>query len=279
MNGLSRLRWARAAVAGLGALAFLARTAPALAYHDGEHRIIIDTAYTLGEDEWRLGLWRVDYGLWDDFFVGTHTLPWIVAMANLHARYRFLSDDRIDLAVGVGLYWLDLKKTRYLADALKQTDSDARFVILPAEIAGTYRFDEGLSLTVAPVFTAVALTGTYNADEFEGTGAVTNLQITATLEQRLGRVVALLAHGRFLAYQYVKAGGELRLDDYTTAEVHVGADIDVQNAWSITLSSVFSWQTFNFRVGVGYGNYNIPAVNFVIPVRIPYPELDVYWRF
>jgi hypothetical protein len=271
--------WGCAAAALLCALTLLARPGRALAFHDDEQRVIIDTAYTLREDEWRLGLWRVDYGFWDDFYVGTHTVPWIVAMANLHAKYRFLSDDRIDLAAGVGLYWLDLKRTRYLADALKKTDSDARFVILPAEIAGTYRFDEGLSLTVAPVFTAVALTGTYNADEFEGAGAVTNLQLTATLEQRVSRVVALLAHARFLAYQYVKAAGELQLDDYTTAELHAGADIDVQNAWSITLCSVFSWQTFNLRVGIGYGHYNIPAVNFVIPIRIPYPELDLYWRF
>ncbi len=280
MRGLDhRKRLSRAAAALLCALVSPALPQNALAYHDDEQRVIIDTAYTLGEDEWRLGIWRLDYGLWDDIYLGTHILPWIVAMANLHAKYRFLSVDRFDLAAGIGLYWLDLGKTRYLADLLKETDSDARFVILPAEIAGTYRFDEDLSLTLAPVFTAVALTGTYHADEFEGAGAVTNLQLTATLQQRLGRVVALVAHARFLAYQYLKASGKVQLDDYTTAELHAGADIDVQNAWSLTLCSVFSWQTFNFRIGLGYGNYNIPGVNFVIPVRIPYPELDLYWRF
>jgi hypothetical protein len=267
------------AVAMAIAIQLAGHRCPARAYHDDEQSVVIDTAHTLRENEWRLGIWRVDYGFLDEFYLGTHTLPWLVAMANLHARYRFLSDNDLELSVSLGLYWLDLKKTRYLSKPLKETSSDAVFVILPAELGGTYRFDEMFSLTVAPVFTAVALSGNYNADEFEGAGAVTNLQLTTTLEVRFTRVTALFAHARFLAYQHVRADTVLQLDDYTTAELHAGADINVQNAWSLTLSSVFSWEMFNFRVGVGYGNFNVPPINFVLPLRLPYPELDLYWRF
>ena len=84
------------------------------------------------------------------------------------------------------------------------------------------------------------------------------------------RAPALVVHARFLAYQYLKASGEARIYDHTTVEVYGCAEIDVQNAWSLTLSSVFSWQTFNLRIGFGHGNYNIRVVNFVIPARIPY---------
>jgi hypothetical protein len=67
----------RSALTGLLLVTLMsgALAAPVNAYHDQKQFIVTDTAYTLREDEWRLGLWRVDYGFWDDFYVGTYTLP------------------------------------------------------------------------------------------------------------------------------------------------------------------------------------------------------------
>jgi hypothetical protein len=36
---------------------------------------------------------------------------------------------------------------------------------------------------------------------------------------------------------------------------------------------------FNLRLGVGYGKYNIPLVNFVVPERTLIPEADLYFLF
>jgi hypothetical protein len=30
---------------------------------------------------------------------------------------------------------------------------------------------------------------------------------------------------------------------------------------------------------MGYGNFNVPMLNFVVPVATPFPELDLYWVF
>jgi len=47
----------------------------------------------------------------------------------------------------------------------------------------------------------------------------------------------------------------------------------------IVPSFAFSWQTFNLELGLGYGNFNVPGVNFMINRRTLIPTLDMYWTF
>lgn len=41
----------------------------------------------------------------------------------------------------------------------------------------------------------------------------------------------------------------------------------------------WSWQTFNLELGLGYGHFNIPGVNFMINRRTLIPTFDLYWTF
>ena len=46
--------------------------------------------------------------------------------------------------------------------------------------------------------------------------------------------------------------------------------------------AAFQWSSarrFRFRAGLGYGNYNIPVLNFIIPIATPFPELDLSFVF
>jgi hypothetical protein len=74
----------------------------------------------------------------------------------------------------------------------------------------------------------------------------------------------------------------LRPDAFTVVIVHGGAaarDFEVRDAFSIVPSLLLTLGVFNLRLGVGYGNYNIPLVNFVVPERTLIPEADLYFLF
>ena len=58
-----------------------------------------------------------------------------------------------------------------------------------------------------------------------------------------------------------------------TAETDI---VDVSGAYSIVPALHFGWETLNLRLGLGYGNWSIPGLNFVVPARTVIPEFDFY---
>jgi hypothetical protein len=251
-----------------------------MAEHDQESKISDETAYTLRDGEWRVGLWKAEYGILDSLDLSTYIWPWFLGLAHLHAKWEFWSNESWSFALRAGFFFVDL--TRF--EALREQTSDAHLFVAPFEGLLSYRFDDDWSLGGGLVFTKVAVRGSFDAEEFHGTAAVTNLQLHSTLEWRLSKVTALLLHLRWLAYQTVSSSTRAvwRPDDATTVELigRIESDgLDVQNAWSTLLAVHFSWEVFNLRLGVGYGNYSIPGLNFVIPTKTPIPEIDLYWRW
>jgi len=127
--------------------------------------------------------------------------------------------------------------------------------------------------------------GTLEEDALEGAAAVSNLQFVSTFEVRWTKSAAIVLRTRYLAYQWQPSASAvyvLHPDDYTTVEVHGAAELqalDVKNAYSVVPGLAFSWKTFNLRVGLGYGNFNVGGVNFVFPRKTLVPELDMYWRW
>jgi hypothetical protein len=74
----------------------------------------------------------------------------------------------------------------------------------------------------------------------------------------------------------------LRPDAFTRVEVHgdvAASEFHVGDAFSIVPSLHISWGVFNLRLGLGYGNYNVPLVNFVLPTRTPIPDFDLFFVF
>jgi len=161
---------------------------------------------------------------------------------------------------------------RFAPEALDKETGDAVLTIVPFDLVGSWRIDEDWTLSPGIVYTVVTLKGSYDPAQLQGAAAVSNLQLVASLERRLTRVTAVVLHGRYLAFQ--NAGGRvastLHPDRFTTVELQGIAStdaLDFPGAFSIVPSVVFSWKVFNLRLGLGYGNYSVPAVNLVLRRR------------
>ena len=249
----------------------------AFAYHYQDERIVSDTSLTLRHNEWQIGVWRTDYGITDWWMVGTYHVPWVIVAPNLQTKLKFLSGESWAVAFQPGILYLDT--TIVLSDT-----ATAKVFMVPLQLSGTVDVAPDWSATLATVFTGVWGSGTYDKDEFEGGAAITNFQIAGNIEWRIDSVWALVLEGRYLAYQENDAAGVAikQPTDTLTLEVHGAADatvVDLQHAFSVALSAVASFETFNVRFGAGYGNYNIPGMNLVWPNKLPFPEVDVFWRF
>lgn len=264
------------------ALSIAAGAAGARADHDATSHATDETAYTLEGGRLRLGLWKVQYGLFDFATVGTYTLPWAVLAATVHAKLRLLSVDPITVSLQVGFAYFDSARLRWL----DQSAGRAIVTALPIEAYASYRFSDTFTLSAGAGYTEVGVDGALSGDALAGAGqgASDNFQLLATGEIRLSRVFALIVVGRWLVLQRVfgQGRGTLHPDAFTTVVVHgdvAASEFSVRDAYSIVPSVHMSWGWFNLRVGVGYGNFNIPLVNFVLPDRTLIPELDLFFVF
>jgi hypothetical protein len=260
----------------------LAWSKPACAYHSKEERLTEDTAYTLQKRRLRLGLFKIQYGIWDPFMVGTYTAPWIVALANFHFKWRYLNSEHWAAALQVGFGRLDVSKL----EAFEDEPGDAIINVGTFEPSVSYRFNDRYTLSATVPYSRISAVGTINTDALKGAldGAVDNLQLTTTFEWRWTRVTALVVHARYLLFQRAYGDGNATLypDEFTRVDVSADAetgDLNFKYAWSVVPSLAFSWKHFNLRIGLGYGNWSIPPVNFVLPEKTVIPDLDVYWVF
>lgn len=248
-----------------------------------EHvRVIDQTAYTLEGGRFRLGLFKFQVGIFDFLTVGTYTLPWAVLAATVHAKLRVVEAGSITLAVQAGFAYFDSRRLQWLNDEV----GSAVVTVLPLEAQLSYRPVDDLSLSFGAAYTEVAVDGVLSIDAFNGAGrgAADNLQLTGNAELRLNSVLALVVELRWLMLQRVAANANatLRPDAFTVVVVHGGAsarDFEVRDAFSIAPSLLITLGVFNIRLGVGYGNYNIPLVNFVLPEPTLIPEADLYFLF
>lgn len=256
--------------------------ASAWAYNTDETPLTDHTAFTLPQKSFRLGLWSAEYSIFDSLTVGTYWPAWIFRVANLHAKWRFIKPDPWAFAVYADFFRLDTKNLK----KLDQTAGNAVITVATFEPRASWRFAKDFDLSASVSWTEVGLKGTLNKDDFDGagSGAVDNMQLTATVDWRLTRVTTLALHARYLVFQRVGANADATLhpDDFTTVEVHGAATSDVldtPNAFSVLPAVALSWKHLNLRAGVGYGNWNVPGVNFVVDHKTVIGELDAYWVF
>jgi hypothetical protein len=255
-------------------LAAAASPAPASAYHEGDLHDTADTAYTQPQNTWKVGIWSVEYGAWGVLDVGTYWSPLLAQVFNAHLKWQLWHNDAWAVAARVGLFRLDLNRF----------DTPAIFTVIPFELLASYKIDDAWRTSFSIFYSQVAVEGDFDSEDYEGVAAVSNLQLTSTTEWRLSRVWALYLHARVLVYQVAKAttAASFQPDDFTDVEVIGGAQtdaVDIEGAASLTLGMSASWESFNVRFGLGYGNYMIPGIYFVLPSKIPFPELDLYWRW
>lgn len=277
----------RRLVAAIALGAALAPAAPARADHTEETPLTDEMPYILRPGETRAGLWKIELGLWghpvlDRLQLGSYTWPWLVwatgaPFGNAYLKGEVWQRGPWSATAGAGLLYVDLGFD----------DQDASFTIVPIEAQLGYRVGDRITLAAGAIYTAVTLSGQFESEDsdfFRGSAGVSNLQIPVTVEWRWSRHTALVTQARFVPYQDTSADGvgHVQVDDRTTVDIVATGNSDVLDparAFALTTDFAWSWRHFNLRAGLTYGNYNVPVVNFVVPTKIVFPNLDVYWRF
>jgi hypothetical protein len=273
-------RAARRLAAAIG-LSVLGWSAAAGAYHSDDDHITDDTAWTVkGPKNFRLGLYKASATIADRVVLGTYLWPWLARTASAFAKWRFLTLGPSEWAVEGGLFRLDTA-------AFDGTGPNA-----PVFTIGTATFINSVQLGDHQISnnligTVVHLKGEIDADTLGGTGegGLSNLQYVLAYQYRLSRTLALVVTGRYQIFQVLGAQTRFtsRPDDYTSIEVVAAASddhiVNFRYALSVIPALAWSWENFNLRVGLGYGNFNVPGINFMIERRTLIPELDLYWTF
>ena len=257
----------------------------AQAYHTDKDRLIDWTAYTLNQNQLRLGVFSLEYGIIDQLMVGTYTIPWVAfavtgkTVVNGFVKVRPLSIGKLTMSARATVFYVNAQDITIL-DIFENGNVKATF--LPMTVAASYAFDNTWGLTLEGTFVKIFADadGNVQTSDFKGSGAQDNLQLATQLEVRLSRVVALTLRGRWVPWASATA-------IETTATLDAGGQLDVQaaatmpitNAWAVIPGVALSWGVFNLEVGLGYGNVFLPGIGLVTGNQYPAPELDIYARF
>jgi hypothetical protein len=254
--------------------------ASARAYHDSENRSLEETAYVLRHREWQVGPLRLAVGL-SRCQLGTRTAPWIVGAA----LTKLMPNLGLDCSVwDRGRATVTLQSELYFVNSRKLSDSDSlvRLWVIPVGIAGSWRFDDEHTLSARFRYVHVTTDADATEDDVElhGGGLAPNAQLSASWTWRLTHVTALVSSFRYLAYQGDPVfTSTVDVDEDTTATVDAQFDAsELQHSVAASVSALMSWKSFNLRAGVAYGALFLAGPGIVLPLKYPYPEVNVYWR-
>lgn len=268
------------AAAIAAATASLAATRVAAA----DDRITDDTPYKTPEGRVRAGLWKLEYGVHGvrKLELGTYTLPYLtwafgVKSGNAHVKYQLLDRPVWTLAASLGLAYVDLAGL----------DVDARISIVPVRLLAAARLGRRFTVGLGLMYSQISGEGGYNEDEtkaFRGAVAVSNAQAWLSLTARLSRGWSLYVESRAIASTEAAADGDLTLalDERTTVDVSATGNASIDEMQGGSTLVALQWSSarrFRLRFGLGYGNYNIPVLNFIVPYATPFPELDLSFVF
>lgn len=268
------------AVGLLLALTQIAAPRTARAYHDEQTRPLEESAYVLRHREWQVGPLRAAVGLYR-CQLGTRIAPWILGAV----LTKLMPNLGLDCAVwDRGPATVTLQSELYFVNSRKLVEDDTliRLWVLPVGVAGSWRFNDAHTLSLR--FRYVHVTSNADAEkddiELQGGGLAPNAQVAASWAWRLTRVTALLTTFRSLVYQGDPVfTSEVVVDPDTSADVDAQLDLsDLEYSVAGSVSALFSWSSFNLRAGVAYGALFLAGPGLVLPLKYPYPELNLYWR-
>jgi len=248
-----------------------------------DERITDDTPYKNPTGSVRLGLWRAEYAVHgtERLTIGTYTLPYLafvggVTTGNGYVEYQLVHRDHFALEAGIGMTYVDFTNLGV----------DAQLVVVPIRLLSAFRVNDSFAIGLGAMSTGVSGAGAYNSksdSQFRGAVAASTLQGWVSAMWRWSRGWTLYAEVRGISGVGVNAEGDAThmIDARTRVEVMARADanVDELRGASGTLALHYARKSFRLRAGAGYGNYSLPVLNLVVPVAIPYPELDLYFVF
>jgi hypothetical protein len=263
----------------------LAWRTPARAYHDERTLPVDDTAYTLRQGEFQLGVLFQHIGVLPrvqlDFVLAGYMLGAFtdVFLPNLSAKLRIFDLGQVSFGASVGLAYARFRPSS------PETGTRADLAIVPASLYLSWRparaFIGSIDFSGTWVKSLAGTDDVATSDELQGAATVSSFSTGANLIFPLTRVFALTVGGRVLLYQTpVTVSSNTRVDSHTNVELN--GEVTVENAdfaWQVVPGAFFSWGTFNLRAGLGYGSFFLPRLGLVVPKKTIVPELEASFRF
>lgn len=261
----------------------------ASAYHTHEVRLLDSTAYSLQRRDFRFGLFKLSYGVFDFFQISTYTAPWLLGAVfedvapNIEFKSTFY--DRRFLALSASLGFI----TGTIEQIVDVEESKIRYYMVPVSLASSIRINSDLSAHIGGIYTSTQ--GDANAGlgtgDVGGSAVVDLLQFWGMMEWRLSKVVAFTFTVRWVPWvSDTIVRGRLEGEQGNPGiGVQIELEfIDLTNAFAAIPGFVFSWKRANIRLGVGYGDVFSNFLGF--PLAVPRellkgvsPEFDVFVRF
>jgi hypothetical protein len=261
-------------------------TAPAHAYLTETDRQTDFTAFTLQQNQVRLGIFEAEYGIFDSLMVGTYTAPWVLWVVeqdpalNAYAKWKFLHLGRFAMSARGTMFYFDLDDVDYGDFA---NEGSFRATIIPLTLAASYIIDDTWTASMEGIWVQTFIGGDVTSDDIQafGSGAQDNFQVTLNGELRISRVTAFNLLVRFAPFvSNATINSTADVDAATTADLEASVQFDeLENSWLIQPGVTFSWEWLNIQVGVGYGDLFIPGLRIIAPDKTIVPDLAVYARF
>jgi hypothetical protein len=254
---------------------------PAHADHDDvDGRATYQTARTLSQGELEIGLMTTDVGLFDAWNVGLDHLYFALPIFNLHTKVRIYRDEDFAISVSGSVYYFNVDLFWWA----NSPTTRGWLVAWPIDATVSIPLADRFSLHTFAVLTMTSGKLEQSGDDYGGTAAANNFQIGLTPEWRITSHVALNLRLRFAPWVDVSgaASGTIQLDPATTVDVGAEAELDTSEAelaFSALLAIHLVWDWFNLRLGAGWGNFNLPGLNFLFVQRGPIFEFGVFARF
>lgn len=255
--------------------------APAAAWHEPSRPVTDYSAATLKGGEWRIYLTTlVEYGIVDGLEIGTMPLVDLARVPNLTAKWNFLSGERFGLALQASVFTTN---PSYFSDILP----DVQIYVVPVGLFATWRSEDGdIGLHGALHYVTAGTTGAISLGEALDIDAAvqgSTLRLAPVLEWRRTRSFAWVVEGSILLSQSAEGQGSSTYvydEGRTTVDVYAGAAVsDDKVLGNVSLSAYWSWESFNLRLGMGYGHLEVPLVGLLFDRVVIQPEINLYWRF
>lgn len=261
----------------------------ASAYHTRESRLLDSTADNLKRRQFRFGLFKQSYGIFDFLQVSTYTAPWLLGIViedvapNIYFESTFWRGRRLSLGASLGFITGTFEQVQDLEQ------SRLRYYMTPLSLAASVRINRAVSTHIGGIYTATQgdANSALGSNDIGGSAVIDLLQFWGMVEWRLSRIVAFTFTVRWVPWvsDTIVSGSLEGEQGNPNIGVQIQLDFtDLKNAFAVIPGFVFSWERANIRMGVGYGDVFTEFLGF--PLALPRdllkgvsPEFDIFVRF
>ena len=239
----------------LALLPLLLLASPARAAVDEKHPLVEDTAYTLRQYEWKIGIHESAFGLTDRLHVGTYLAADALTLANLGLKYQVLATPRLAVAVSASGGYLLGKVFEDPASRVFFVSGqvDASLPLVPrlsVHLSTGYRFWHLYRVSLPSLLPGIFISSNVN-------WLVLRSQLEFDVTPHHILFLSAGTHGSAWMAALRDGGGVL--------------DADLSNYSTVTLGYQYSGRSFNFRLDAGHGP-SLLGRSLMLGV-------DLYWRF